>query len=250
MNTFRASILIFCCFISFSLFGQSPKAIEADLLKSFKKIDYLSHDNEQANNVFGKKLKIYTEKNPFTLTQDFALLKKEHLDIPTSDDGLFRIYSWDTWTGGTMHFFESIMQYKVGRNIFSILDIPKRDGDARPNYYKVYTFKGNGKTYYISAFLFIESTRAAGNGIRVFTIENGKLIDAKLIKTNSGLHSDLSYDYDFGSVMNIAFEKRPAIHFDNKTNTIDLPLVDRKGNMTNKHILYKFTGQYFEKVKG
>jgi hypothetical protein len=49
--------------------------------------------------------------------------------------------------------------------------------------------------------------------------------------------------------VDIDYERRPRPYFDEKTNTIYLPLVDSNNQMTNKFILYKFTGQYFERVK-
>ena len=247
--------------ISSSSFAQSPKAFETDLYKSFKKIDYWDQQRskdttmawsdslEKANVIFGKKLKDYTQKYPATITYLFTSLVKEHLDISSSTDGLFRIYSWDTETGGTMHFFENVMQYKSGTNFKAIIDTAKSEGDSRPNYSKIYTFKANGKAHYLSIFLFIGSTKDIAEGVHIFTIENGKLADAELIKTYSGLLSELSYDYDFGSVVNIDYEKRPRIHFNNATNTIFLPLVDGNYKMTSKFISYKFNGQYFERVK-
>lgn len=113
----------------------------------------------------------------------------------------------------------------------------------------MYIFIANGKSYYLTVYLIIASSKDVGEGIHICNIDNGQLTDAKLIKTHSGLHSDLSYDYDFGSVVNIDYEKRPRIHFDNNTNTIYLPMVDDNYKMTNKFIQYKFTGQYFERLK-
>ncbi|MBS1533222.1 MAG: hypothetical protein JSU01_23180 [Bacteroidetes bacterium] len=243
----------FCCVISPALFAQTPQQIEADLLKSFKKIDYCRDKKcdslETANDVFAKKLKFYTEKSPFTITYPFNSLKKDYLDISTSSDGLFRIYSWDTWTGGTMHFFESVMQYKSGTGFKAIIDTPKTEGDNRPDYQRMFTFKANGKAYYICTYLYVGSTKDVSEGIHLFTIENEKLTDAKILKTHSGLNSDITYYYDFGSVVNIEYEKRPHPRFDNLTNTIYLPMVDGNQQMTKKFILYKFTGQYFERVK-
>ena len=84
--------------------------------------------------------------------------------------------------------------------------------------------------------------------MQVFTIENGKLIDdIKLIKNNSGLHNQLYYDYDL--LARVYLKVKPSIYFDDVSNTIFVPLVDGNGKVTNKYITYKFTGQYFEKVK-
>jgi hypothetical protein len=261
MKYLNLLLLFFCCLLSSGLFAQTPKQIENELLRSFKRIDYWDQQRskdtsmawfdslEKANDVFGKKLKAYTQKYPATITCPFNLLKKNYVDISSSTDGLFRIYSWDTWTGGTMHFFESVFQWKSGTNIFSKLDTPMQEGDNRPNYNKVYTLKVKDKSYYLAVWLDIGSTKDVADGIHIFTIVNGELTDAKLIKTQSGLHSELSYDYDFGSVVNMNFDKRPRIHFDSTTNTTYLPLIDGNRNMTKKFILFKFTGQYFERVK-
>lgn len=261
MKYLNLLLLFFCCLISSSLLAQTSPQIEADLLKSFKKIDYwdqqrsndttlASYDSlDKANNFFAKKLKGYVEKYPSTITHPFKSLVKEHLDISNSTDGLFRIYSWDTEAGGTMHFFESVFQYRYGSKTYAVLDTPKMEGDGRPNYQRMYTFKANGKAYYLACYLTIGSSKDAGNGIHVFTIDDGKLKDAKLIKTHSGLHDDLDYDYNFFSIVDIPFEKRPSIRFESTTNTIYLPLVDGNRNVTKKFIEYKFTGQYFERVK-
>jgi hypothetical protein len=262
MKDFRLFLFACCCFsASNNLFAQSPKAIEAALLRSFNRIDYWDQQRskdatmawsdslEKANDVFAKKLKGYIQKYPSTITYPFSLLVKEHLYISSSTDGLFRIYSWDTRTGGTTQFFENVLQYKTGSSFKAIIDTPKSEGDNRPNYHKMFTLQTNGHSYYLSVYLDIGSTKDIADGIHIFTIENGRLTDAKLIKTHSGLRSDLSYDYDFGSVVNIDFEKRPVIRFDNTTKTIYLPLVDGNRQMTNKFILYKFNGQYFERVK-
>jgi len=141
MKHLKPFVLIYCCFFCFSTYAQSPKKIEEDLLKSFKKIHYWNEQRgkdtsltwvnnlEEANEVFGSKLKNYTGKFPFTLRYPFRSLKKEHLDIISSADGLFRIYSWDTWQGGTMHDFENVLQYKSGGKVTSILDTAKSDED-------------------------------------------------------------------------------------------------------------------------
>jgi hypothetical protein len=119
-------IFIGCCFINSNLFAQTPKAIENDLLASFKKISYWENQRykdtsfkwvgqlEKVNELFGRTLKSYTEKYPSTITYPFNSLKMLYLDISNSTDGLFRIYSWDTLTGGTMHFVKNVFQYKVG----------------------------------------------------------------------------------------------------------------------------------------
>ena len=259
MKHLKPFVLIYCCFFCFSTYAQSPKKIEEDLLKSFKKIHYWNEQRgkdtsltwvnnlEEANEVFGSKLKNYTGKFPFTLRYPFRSLKKEHLDIISSADGLFRIYSWDTWQGGTMHDFENVLQYKSGGKVTSILDTAKSDEDYVCYYSNLYTMKAKGKTYYLAVYGGIFSTKDVSEGVRIFTIENGKLSNAKLIKTTTGLNHKIEYGFDFFS--EVDWKVRPAIHFDKAKKTLYIPLIDETGKMTHQFILYKFNGKYFEKVK-
>jgi hypothetical protein len=240
------------CLFSLSVIAQTPQQIESDLLKPFKNIFYYAEKNDQdksgeANDQFAKKLKSYCEKVPATLSYPFSSLTQEHLDISTSSDGHLRIYSWDIWSGGTMHFFENVMQYKTGAAIKAIIDTPKGDGDVRPNYNKVYTFQVSGKTYYLTVYLLIGSSKDLEEGIQVFSIENGKLnTDTRIIKTKSGLHSRIIYDYDLSRTSE---KVTSEIHFDANTKSIYIPVVLENGKLTNNYIVYKFTGQYFERVK-
>lgn len=257
-------LTIFCLFISSSLLAQSPQQVEADLVKSFKRIDFWFEKTRdtsfdivkandslgKANDVFASKLKRYTDKFPSMITYPFTSLEKSGLDILTSSDGLFRIYAWDTWTGGTMHNFENVLQYRSGVKSVAIIDTAKKEDDYVYSYEDIYTFKAGDKTYYLATYLGVYSSKDSGRGIRVFAIEDGKLKDdVKLIKTSSGMHNHLYYDYNFFSVVDIPYEKRPTITFDKATNTISLPLVDGNHNVTKKFIRYKFTSQYFERVK-
>jgi hypothetical protein len=259
MKTLKLFLLTICCLTSAEVWAQTSKTIEADLLKSFKKIAYWdqklndptgnSGDSlDNANRFFGERLKQTTERYPATIIQAFTALRKERLDIFTSSDGLFRIYSWDTGGGGTMREFESVMQYKAGDKTKSELFVSSQEIGV-PFYSNLYTFNTGGKTYYLGITGIIESSRYAGTGIKIFAIENGKLnTNVKLLKTGTGLKNEISYKYDFSSIAYIPYGKRPTITFDPASQTIHLPLVDAKGIVTKKFITYKFTGQYFEKV--
>jgi hypothetical protein len=258
MKAYKFILLLLLIVTSLNTLAQTPKSIEADLYKSYKKIDYwfgkkgdatIKADDSlsKANEVFGRKLAYYTSKYSFTIHQKFLLLEKNHVDISSSPDGLLRIYSWDTETGGTMHFFENVLQYKTGKTTISTLQKPMADENIFPDYYKIYLFKANDRTYYLSVYIVVGSTKILGDGLQIFAVENGKLNeDVKLIKTPSGMHSKLNYDYD-DSFEN--WKAEPEISFDEVTKTIKLPLIALNGKSTHRYITYKFNGQYFEKVK-
>ena len=114
-------------------------------------------------------------------------------------------------------------------------------------YSDIYNIAANNRSYYIAPYYGVFSGKDRGEGIRIFLIEKEKLVDAKLIKTKSGLHSKLYYSYDLFSIPKNV--KDADIRYDPVLKTISLPIIVDVGKVTSKRILYKFTGQYFERVK-
>jgi len=115
--------VIFLHFLLIPLFSisqkQTLKQLEADFLSVYNKLFAASYKNTPVDSVdiYNAELKkIMLEglsKNPATLNYSFKKLTDSlAFTIVTSEDSLFRIYSWDTWAGGTMHFYNNIFQYK------------------------------------------------------------------------------------------------------------------------------------------
>ena len=71
----------------------------------------------------------------------------------------------------------------------------------------------------------------------------------KLIKTKSGLNNTLGFNFDFFSVVD--FKERPVIliKYNPALKSFSIPVVLENGEVTDKKIIYKFTGQYFELTK-
>ena len=261
LKTFKLLIFVSLWFIPFSLFAQTQTAkdIEVDLYRSFRKIDswrdrqdtLAERDSLQnANDDFAQKLKKYTGEYPITIDEKFGTLVYDHLDIATSPDGVFRIYSWDTSLGGSKHAYENVYQYKAGDKTISAIKQADSSDEDHPTYSfsNLSTFKVNDKTYYFGVCNGVYSVRGAAQGLQVFTIENGKLLDnVKLIKNSKGLHNRLFYDYEPSSIAHL--KVKPSIYFDEASSTIFVPLVNLDGKVTEKYITYKFNGQYFERVK-
>jgi hypothetical protein len=73
----------------------------------------------------------------------------------------------------------------------------------------------------------VRSSIDATQGIQFFTIEKDKLNGTVLlVKTATGMHSKLYFDYNFLSVVNM--KVIPTIYYDAKTQTIHSPLVNAK----------------------
>jgi len=252
----RICLLLLCCFVNTRLFAQTAKEIEADFTKSFDKLNYLRADTVDinspekliyANSKIEEKLEYYTRKVPSAMSQ--AFVKCGGL---VSDGGLFRTLSWDTLTGGTQHVFENIIQYRPTPTANFITISSENQSNYVYNYDKLYTLNVNGKNYYLVTYYGIFDLYIRGEGIRVFSIENGKLnAQTKLIKTKKGLTNKLYYTYD-QQESNLDVMGDATLTYDSKLKTITFPVVvnnGEEGKLTDNFITYKFTGQYFEKVK-
>lgn len=260
MKAIKLIVVFCCCLASARLFAQdSPQAIENDLLRVLKKINYYgAHKKEwkaidslrKQNKIFAFKLKYYTSKYPKTISQSFISLIKQRLVIASSADGMFRTYSWNTQLGNPGFDIYNVLQYKSNGQTGSLLkmDTVGKKGSLSLWYSKIYTFTINNKTYYLAPYNSIYSAAKAGQGLKIFTIDKGKLIgNPPLIKTPTGVYSQLHYDFDASSIAD--WESYPSIYFDKSTQTIHTPLVDYNHKMTHKLITYKFTGRFFEKLK-
>ena len=245
-------------------FGQDLKLIDKKLITAFSKINYwafLETDNEKinlydslqdANNLFETLLVNYTSSNAQTISYSFKSLTDSGLTIATSDDGLFRIYSWDTWTGGTMHSFRNVFQYKTGNTIFSKIIEPDKDEDGDPGclYSQVNDIVSNNKKFYIVQSRAILSSGLSYHNIKTFSIDNSKLNDtAKLIKTKTGIKNQLGYEVDLTASANRTQEVPEfRIQYDKTNKIISIPVILENSKVTIKRIRYQFKGEYFEKL--
>ncbi len=242
-------------------FAQTPEAIEKELVELYGKINansqYSGNNDsdllEKANEDFKSKILQYTKSAP-TLKYKFSKLT-EDVSIATSEDGKFRVYSWDRMDGGTMHFFETVYQYKSadGKVYSSSRDLT--EGDSGSFVYDVFTVNSKSGAIYLAGSNAVGSTQDSFQNLRLFKISGSALDEAvKLIKTSSGLTDSIGFGYNFFSVVDRPERPIKLFTFDKKTNTFKFPVVieDAKfpnGRVTNKFISYKFDGTYFVKIK-
>lgn len=242
------------------LFGQNMSTIEKQLNDAFQKINYWSSDGQSkesssdslytANIKFEKLLLQYTSSNPQTLHYHFKSLEKNGLFITTSEDGKFRIYSWDTWTGGTMHFFKNVFQYESNKKLYSKIIENTSEGDPRSYYHQINDVISENKKYYLTQSKAILSSGLSYHSIQIFSIDDGKLNDkAQLIKTQSGIKNQLGYEIDLTASSNRDNDiKNYNIQYDPKNKIISIPLIQEDSKITAKKIRYQFKGKYFEKI--
>ena len=251
------SMVIFCSISH--IYAQSPQKIEQELLRSFKRLQQLALYSDastangridsirQANSAFSNGLLAYTASTRATFTYEFKELEKEGLIIKSAEDGLFRIYSWDT---GNEHRFDAVYQYRVDNEVYS--QLAQRDEQATGKWYSnIYTLKTETKTWYIGLYNEMHSSTQYTQGVKGFSIEDKDLNESvRLFKTTAGLKNEMGFDYNFLSVANRPERPPKLIYYDTDDDKLHLTVVQKDGKVTRDIITYQFTGKYFEQLKG
>jgi hypothetical protein len=253
-------LLFLLLLLKLPVYGQNLKSLEDKLTKlAEQRSDWSHNQNDHSydslakyNKQFEKLILNFTATNPNTLNHQFN--SNTGLDIVTSKDGRFRIYSWNTLEGGTMQYFRNIYQYRVGGKVYSAPNtITEQDNGAR--FYEINEVTVSGKQYYLSSSISVGSTALYYYQAKVFSIENGKLNpNAKLIKTKSGIKNTLGYEVNLSSSSNRnrtdGVEPMDYIKllYDRGNNTILIPLINADGRVTKGKIKYQLRGKYFEKI--
>jgi hypothetical protein len=255
--------LLFLLLLSASAYSQDLRKAEEGLLTKFQRIsywrDYRGDDTTidaydsiyKANAAFARALIKIAAAEPASLIYNFNKLQDSGLTIATSGDNRLRIYSWDSEEGGTMHNFLSVTQFGNQRRTWAYGADTGQDDDyvaAGAFYTPIYTFHVQGKTYYLVISHNILSNKDVTQGIYAYRINNNSLDDTvKLFKTRTGLRNGISFAFDFFSVVNRPERPIQLIHFDPEHKSIRIPVVLKNGTVTNRFIVYCWTGHYFER---
>lgn len=263
IDIMKQLLLLFLLLNLTNVFAQDLRSIDKQLNDAFGKINYwafveTTDENinrfdslQTANELFESLLVKYTTSNLETISFAFQSLADSGLRIATSEDGLFRIYSWDTWTGGSMHYFRNVFQYKTDNRIFSQVLKSTDELNAGCFYYEIDDIISDNKTFYITQSTAILSSGLFYHKIKVFSIDDSKLNDkAQLIKTSTGVRNELGYEVDLTASSNRNREKIPnfLIQYDKKNKILSIPLIFEDSKVTDKRIRYQFKGRYFEKA--
>ncbi|WP_430403837.1 hypothetical protein [Fluviicola sp.] len=202
------------------------------------------------SDLFSHKLYSLLSRVYGTMKYPFNILKEEHVcDISISKDGLFRIYSWDTQTGGTMRFFKTIYQYKVNGEVRTKM-CELNEGDPGCFYSEIFTLKAKKKTYYLGIANGIYSTKDVSQSIQAFELTNTGVNDSiQLMKTPDGMKNSLDLSYDFFSVVDRPERPVAVIRYDEKKKIISISTTNEKGEVVPGNKFYRFNGRYFEEVK-
>lgn len=255
MKFYRSRFYLFCILticIWNEVYSQTKDLTlqEDKFVNSYSKLYNLDRGNDSIayySERFGKAFTSFIKANPSTLTYPFKKLTERHYcQVTTSYDGNFRVYSWDTQTGGTMHYFNQIYQYRTNEKVFIKIPNYGKD-DAGVFCSKIYAVTIKNKVYYLAISNGIYSSKNASQSISAFTIDNNKLVDTvKLFRTKTKLLNSIDVNFDFFNVVDRPERLLELITYDDKHKIIYISVVNNKGQVTAKKILYQLKGSYFE----
>lgn len=239
--------------------AQSVKAVEAEILRHLDNIEKNRDKDavlDRENRMLKQKLLTHG-KRLVTLKHDFKGLAGK-MYITTSKDGKFRIYSWDTNTGGTMKFFDGVYQFqgKSGR-VYSQAFSDGGVGDPRGFYSQMFQFDTGKRRVYLATSNAVFSTSQMRQDLNVFAIDAEKLnTNVRLIRTTTALRDSVGFDFDFFSVVERPERPVKLFSWDEKRKQFTFPVVlaDRKfpngGRVTDRSITYRFNGKEFVRLPG
>lgn len=254
-------LVAFVLLLDITLFSQTPAKVESDMLAALDNIEkfgsYLGNYDEEKSakaNDDLRSLLVRHGKRKDILKYAFTRLRKE-MDVETSRDGRFRIYSWDMSTGGTMHDFDCVFQFQGQSGRVNTWTGPhnSQEGDVGASYLRIFQVASKAGTIYLANSRFIGDGQDHGQAIEAYMITGDELEKKpKVIKTKSGLTNQISFEYSPFTIER--GDEGTLVEFDAATSSFRFPIVKAEvgagaGRVTSGFITYRFNGKYFVKVK-
>lgn len=163
----------------------------------------------------------------------------------TSDDGKVCFYSWDTETGGTMHFYDDFVQFKTrSGSKWRDLNPPSNvEGDLRTGYFlhDLHTVtSAEGKSVYLPTYRSVFSNPNHSDGITAYAIEGEKFVEVPFFKTKTKVLKSI----DVPATEN-QWNENGLIKFKDHNKTLLIPITVKDGGATGKFLTYRFNGHQF-----
>jgi len=169
----------------------------------------------------------------------FPAIKRNGVGVVTSDDSKLRFFSWDSWTGGTMRRYGSIIQYvdKHGMHLDCIsCDSTFDNGTYYDTIITLHT--ASAQTIYLAGCISVISSADAGISFEAYIIKNDSLIKVDLFKKGKQLATYVGYERDYVSC------KDKDIHFSKDLKKIYVP-TEANRDTKESYDVYVFNGKYF-----
>ncbi|MCH5716734.1 hypothetical protein [Niabella hibiscisoli] len=195
---------------------------------------------------FEKEFQRLITSKPATFDYKFSkLVDSNFCFIRMSPDKNLKIYSWDTWLGGTMHEFRTIYQWRHNGVIYS--ENRPVNGDIGSYCSGIYNVTTGGKSYYLVITNAIFSNKDHSQTITAYTINGNKLEDkAPIFHTNGNALSAISINFDFSSVADRPERPLQLIVYNESSRTLYIPFVGKSDQLTPRKFIYQLTEKGFE----
>ena len=244
-----------------TIFAQTPAAVEKELLGYLETMSKFGtyggeYDDEKLNaasEALKQSLLKYARRGD-VLKHSFPNLSKA-MFIATSKDGKFRVYSWDLESGGTMHDYDRIIQFIGSSGKVQAWTDGEEELDGGGAFYTdVFQVSTRPGPIYLLSSTSRASSSLIGASLRAMRIVGDRLeTQSKVIKTASGMTSDIGFAYDFFSVVDRPERPIRLFTFNEARKEFRFPVVIEddetpQGRVTQKFITYRFNGMHFVKV--
>lgn len=215
-------------------------SLEKEIITEFSKFEKKQELSDTFSKLFYKKISENTE----TLIYDFNALKEQtNIKVATSTDKKFRVYSWDNNSGGTMRFFNQIVQFTSTNGTITHLNLNSDDSQAFIS--KIYSLQNEkNETIYFQISNTISSTKDVGQSIDAYKIDTSELIPTDVFNTGKKQTNYIRVDYDFFSVVDRP--ERPVELITLKDGILNIALVNEEGKVTAKNLVYEWNGNNFD----
>ena len=193
-----------------------------------------------------KYLEEVTCSNPTLMTAPLTKCKENGLSALTSGDGQTRFFSWDTSTGGTMHFYDALVQYKANGQSFCAVLTPSANKGEQPecgqDFSDVRSVKTkDGKSIYLATYSQYYSHPESCRSIAAFTIVGNKFVPIKVFKTKSQLLDTI----DCPLHDTVEYQENSFVKISKDGQTVFVPIITKNNVVSGKYLNYKFDGNKF-----
>jgi hypothetical protein len=238
-------------------FSQPSKDFETSVKTYLKKIEDNIHGDrdslEVANHNFSQYLKSVLPTITASLSPSFQS-PSEQLWIASSADQRMRIWSWNTYTGGSMPAITNIVEFKTASGIGTVdlqedLGWGPKEGGGNHEFDTIYILKKAKKKYYIAKGTWRADKQDVGAEVVAFEITDTLNTDVKLFKIK---RDTIITEWDTlpQSDMNAGGYNcpPPAVKMNSNGTVLKfqhIGWIKNHDTLTSKWDVYEFDGKYF-----
>ena len=148
-----------------------------------------------------------------------------------------------------MVFYENIYQYQVGNRSKALKDNTGEEGNPKSFFSDIFQFQHNNETHYLGYYHAKFSTMDIAQGVKCFKLKDEEMdVNARFIRTQTGMHNTLGFSFDFFSVVDRPERPVKLISFIPSTKTLSIPVVTENNQVTRRSIRYRFRNGQFERL--